>query len=1295
MARWQRGFAGRRWTRLCATLLGSVALVLLLAAPASADRFFCEPGEGAGQCASPQGINALRGLAVDNETGRVYLADRNNNRVDVFKENGEFEFAFGWGVDTGAPSLQTCTLASTCQAGIAGSGAGQFDHAARIAVDNDPASPSRHDVYLAEGSNHRVQKFGPSGAFLFSVGASGEAEGQFTANLFAGVGPGGVLYALDNPNGIGENARLQRFKPNGEQIAPQCIAAGGGSARGFAVDPGGGFWVGSDPPVRGIRKFDAGCAPLVPGQPLDSALEHRLLAVDEAGDLFAQQREPRDKATGSYHVVTAYDPSGALLRRFGYSRIPLGEEKDPEGFVVLDGGGGKEGGVFLSVGDLGIERLDSPSPPLPPPGPIAAPSSVETQKIRSAKATAVAEVNPEGKETSVHFESISQADYAAAGNEFAGPGLKSTPVQSFVPESGKEFRLKTIEATLGCPDPPSEIGQPGNKCLKPNTAYRFRVVATNTDGGGEGTAEGTPFTTKFPLVIGATYATGVGTDTARLSAEVEPLEIPATGYFEYVDEESFGESGFAEAIKAPDVDAGQAPLNFGAAEEGFTTRSVSVFPLKPGTVYHYRLVADDPVVEPVTGEEELLRTFQPPSTESCPANEAFRIGPGALLPDCRAYEMVSPLDKGGADIRVLETNAAAPAVLEQASTAGDGLAYGSTRAFGDAASAPLTSQYIARRIAGSEWQTHAIVPPRGRPLVAVIGQTDTEFKAFSENLCEAWLIPFAEPPLSEGALAGTFNLYRRSDRLCGPEGYEALAPIVTPQGGGSNPELQGVSADGTHAIFRSNGKLAGEAGSSTLRRLYESVRGAAPRLVCVLPGGGTVSGACTAGTNGETDRVDTRGANVTGAISQDGERIYWSDKGVGEGKLYVRIGGAQTVAVSEAAETQAGSSASYFQGAAKDGSRAVFTTGGRLFEFILAGEETHEIAKGVVGVMGMSKDARSVYFASSKALTGEEENSEHDKAVEGKINLYLHEASEGGGQIEFIGTLVAGDVGPSIQGPLAIEPRNRTSRVSPDGVHAAFTSFAPLTEGLKPGEHYDNKEAGSGAAAKEVYLYDAAQKKLLCASCNPSGARPVGIVTEGAPFAATIPPFETQMHAARVLSDDGSRLYFESADTLSPQDSNGAVDVYQWEAPGAPCSTASPAYSAQDEGCIGLISSGQSPVDSRFVEATSGGGDVFFATLSGLLPQDYGLIDIYDARAGGGLPPPRPPRPPCEGDACLHPAATPEAPTPASSDYRAPKAARPGCPKGKKAVTKKGKKSCVPKKKQKQKKKQTRGRGGR
>lgn len=120
---------------------------------------------------------------------------------------------------------------------------------------------------------------------------------------------------------------------------------------------------------------------------------------------------------------------------------------------------------------------------------------------------------------------------------------------------------------------------------------------------------------------------------------------------------------------------------------------------------------------------------------------------------------------------------------------------------------------------------------------------------------------------------------------------------------------------------------------------------------------------------------------------------------------------------------------------------------------------------------------------------------------------------------------------------------------------------------------------------------------------------------------------------------------------LGARDTNAMGDVYQWEEAGTGGCDFSASYSAQASGCLSLISLGQSLADSEFVEASPSGADAFFTTASSLLPQDYGLVDLYDAREGGGLPTPPLQKPDCEGEACQNPAAAPEFSTPSSSTF--------------------------------------------
>jgi hypothetical protein len=142
--------------------------------------------------------------------------------------------------------------------------------------------------------------------------------------------------------------------------------------------------------------------------------------------------------------------------------------------------------------------------------------------------------------------------------------------------------------------------------------------------------------------------------------------------------------------------------------------------------------------------------------------------------------------------------------------------------------------------------------------------------------------------------------------------------------------------------------------------------------------------------------------------------------------------------------------------------------------------------------------------------------------------------------------------------------------------------------------------------------------------------------------------------ASRNLSADGNRAFFETTEALVSSDTNGVGgcpivgaglqefpacrDVYEWEAPGSgSCTKSSPAFSPLNGGCLYLISTGKDDYPSFFADASANGDDVFFFTRQGLVGQDKDeLLDVYDARVGGGIAAQNPgPALPCEStDAC-------------------------------------------------------------
>jgi hypothetical protein len=153
--------------------------------------------------------------------------------------------------------------------------------------------------------------------------------------------------------------------------------------------------------------------------------------------------------------------------------------------------------------------------------------------------------------------------------------------------------------------------------------------------------------------------------------------------------------------------------------------------------------------------------------------------------------------------------------------------------------------------------------------------------------------------------------------------------------------------------------------------------------------------------------------------------------------------------------------------------------------------------------------------------------------------------------------------------------------------------------------------------------------------------------------AAFIPGWERGLYDSKALSESG-RLFFNSNDALLSRDTNETMDVYEWEPAGVgSCTEAKPSFFPANDGCIYLISTGESPFESEFWGASPDGEDVFFLTASSLVPQDPGLVDLYDARVGGGFASATA-KAPCEGEACQSPPPPPAFGTPASRSYKGP-----------------------------------------
>jgi hypothetical protein len=850
-----------------------------------------------------------------------------------------------------------------------------------------------------------------------------------------------------------------------------------------------------------------------------------------------------------------------------------------------------------------------------------------------------------------------------------------------------------------CPQVPQGNGpvavQASLTGLLPDTTYHYRLQATN----GNGTNAGEPwqdqmFTTPGPGIHSEAVA-NVSATSATFDATIDPNNAPTSYYVEYGTSTEYGQQ-----TPAPPGEA------IGAGASDVQVPNQAAQGLSPGTVYHYRFVAVSEIapgdIETVEGEDHTFTTQA--------AHGSF------ALVDGRQWEMVSSPSKLGALIE----GAGFFERLVQASAEGDAISY--------RASSPTESEphggfanaetVLSARGAGG-WSSRDISPSHGRTVSVSEGRGD-EFQIFSEDLSRAAVQPTDISLTLHSPEASEATSYLRSDFLggniediCTSSCYR---PLVTGKAGFANvppgtvfgeephghceaptcgPLFQGASPDLSHVVLSSPAQLTTTPAPTGEPGLYEWSEGSL-QLLDVLPHG-EEGPAVLAGT-GEGSELGVRHS-----VSDNGDRVIMERVVHEAGNphatgLYLRdVAAGETVRLDLPQGGSGPSGRVSYMDANSEGSRIFFLDSGQLTaDSSPGGEDLYEYnisapagsrltdlsvdphagqSADVQMMLGASEDGSYVYFAASGALAP-------GAAAGACCNLYVrHE-----GVTQLIAALPGSD---QYDWGVTLHARRRGgeglfARVAPNGRWLAFMSQAELTG-------YDTHDGVSGQPDIEVYLYHAPAAageagSLACASCDPTGARPVGElgakkIEDGQAFssiwvASSVPPWTGSaeppgagsfaVHQPRYLSDSG-RLFFDSTDALVPQDVDGVEDVYEYEPEGvsagaSACSSASTSGSVvfkaarsfdvegrageEGAGCVGLISSGTSSERSWFLDASESGGDVFFITQAQLAPQDADTaFDVYDAHECTSASPCSPvvtPPPPCETEASCKAAPEPQ-----------------------------------------------------
>jgi hypothetical protein len=1198
------------------------------------------------------GMNKPAGIAVNQANQNVYVMDVANRRVNQYDATGTFVRSWGGGVDTGASSFEICTEASTCQAGVSGSGGGEFasigglfgslnevNHLAISPGAPSLANPYGGDLFVADAGNLRMQIFDPStGAFVAAFG-KGVTAGKNVCIAGVDVCKGGTASSTANTYGFGShnggsagaNVRPSTFAvdANGSVYVPgltnnflQKYSPNLGSESDFAPylctrseavtdepQPTGCSEVGVDPQTNdvyvayGIEGERSKCVPLF-GCPLTPYVKERAIArLDSAGS-----EPPLEEG---------------ILEGFGVRYI---------NGIAVDGSTGEErsGHVFLTVNGP-EQRVDVLFEGTPPDFEFA---PIDPAEVKAHEITAHLTINPHGNsvDTTYQLETLIQggawkpypSPAASVGNG-TSPVAIETVVANLRANTQYRIRLAVIK---------------GEKQLSPEQTFTTPASAPSVETG-EARWSGPPSTNP----------------SLTFFSTVDDENLPVHYYFEYGADASYG-------ARVPLFETG----SYAASQEPFIGRQ-TVNGLDPAGSYHYRIVARTASGTSVGADRE--------------------VGPSQS--GGRFAEQVSPADKGVGNVRENAFSYFFRGQSLQAAASGDRLAFQFEYGDVDATAGGENLELAAR--GASAWATEQLVAASNAPSESTptLGATQGFVKWLSPELDCSFLqarntVNSETPPADVENYI--WHLYRRDDG----GNFKMITP--TPLNGKSELKVLGAASDCSNVVFQTGYRLLPGLPAQQAEHFYEWEAGGGPggtlRSVDVRPDGSIPPGGASMGLD------NNKPVPPNNVVSRpDGDRAFFvatSNAGGDEGKaaIFVRKNHAVTVDVSQSQTATPNTDTTVFQMASADGSHVFFKAGvglaanppvpappgNSLYDYnvdtgvlrdLTPDSNPADSAGAVVeGVFGASDDGSYIYFASKGQLVPGQGKTFSENNSQGFDNVYLSHD----GALSYVGSITKKDAGRDesafslgafVQAQAAnVGPKLR-SRVTPDGRHLLFVS------GVNLDPPYDS------AGKREIYRYSADEEQTVCISCRPDGSPPT-VDNEGIHVNENL---SAVTYHSRAISTDGSRVFFTSSEELV-EGGTGEDNAYEWH-----------------DGALTLLARG-----GEVLDAGADGSDVFVRTAEPMVPQDRDTApDIYDLRTDGGFAyfPPEPCDPltenSCQGTPPPPPA---QGADPASSSFSGPgnPAATvtkpPKCKKGQ--VRRKGR--CVKRHKSAHKRAAKRDRGG-
>jgi hypothetical protein len=665
------------------------------------------------------------------------------------------------------------------------------------------------------------------------------------------------------------------------------------------------------------------------------------------------------------------------------------------------------------------------------------------------------------------------------------------------------------------------------------------------------------------------------------------------------------------------------------------------------------------------------------SQASCPFETESSPGFRTYLPDCRAYELVTPPYKEGG---VLEAEPAAISLDgERVITGVLGTFAGSGNDWYQGNRNPDVAVYEFARTAEG-WQPTALTPPATQYPHSAIQAAS----AADDLQTTLW---------SLGTTTLQFNedIYLREPRGT----FAKVGPGVAPEVSGLELEhaeqelnLVGASADLTHSVLSIEARAQeghsnlwpGDTTKQEAYSLYEYVRtgNVAPTLVGVsdgstvvggvtLPAGQVISRCGTELGSGVPEGSFSGGRDTYNAVSQDGETVFFTAHastvgspacdGPGEpavNELYARIEQSKTVAISEPS-LPAGECTSpepcfgatpkeaIFQGASEDGERVFFlseqplvngapTTGVKLYEARLEGSTVSQLvdvsadptsgqSPAVQGVVRVSENGERVYFVAKGVLSGEDKVAGREpKEAEpeaGADNLYVYEpdpAHPGTYYTVFVARMLTTPESKLLATPE--ESEESTLRTEESAEESRVDALAE-----ERAERAGEEAVSHGGSFGEVYgEVEAREKEQLKGTLGPAGTLAqdtmVWGVADNRPAQATA---------------DGRFLLFSSSANLTPDDHSKVPQLFEYDALTEKLTRVSIGQGASfgDDGNVStfreaahistqLFFKRDLPTGESFGAALAGDGSrVFFTSAARLAPQAVsGDTNVYEYREG-------------------------------------------------------------------------------